>query len=150
MVGIKEKLYAHCQQYIDQRIATARQAIDAAQAGANEETKSSSGDKYETGRAMMQLEIEKNSVQLAEAMKLKRVLDQIKMEKNSVQIQPGSLVVTNQGNFFIAISVGQIVIEGETYLAISAGSPIGAKFMKLTVGATFAFAGKTYVIEEVW
>ena len=59
MTTIKQTLYNFCVTYINQRMATAQQAIHTAQASANEETKSSAGDKYETGRAMMQLEIEK-------------------------------------------------------------------------------------------
>ena len=67
MKSIKQELYKLCQTYIQQRILTAKQAIEAAQQAANNETKSSSGDKYETGRAMMQLEIEKDSAQLSES-----------------------------------------------------------------------------------
>lgn len=84
-------------------------AIEHAQLAANEETKSSAGDKYETGRAMMQLEIEKQSVQLAEAMKLKHVLSQINPEKTTETIQSGSLVFTDQGNFYISISAGKLI-----------------------------------------
>jgi hypothetical protein len=54
---------------VHQRIASAEEAIRMAQESANQEGKSSAGDKYETGRAMAQLEIEKASGQLAEANK---------------------------------------------------------------------------------
>jgi transcription elongation GreA/GreB family factor len=146
---IKQQLLAHCQAYLMQRMDTAQHAIKAAQASANEETKSSAGDKYETGRAMMQLEIEKNTVQLGETMKLKRMLDEIKIELNSLAVQPGSLVITNQGNFFLAISVGQITIEGAIYTAVSPASPIGMKLLKLKKDESFSFNGKTYSIKEV-
>jgi hypothetical protein len=70
-MDIKIKLYQYCVEFIDKRIAGAREAIQIAQDSANEETKSSAGDKYETGRAMAQLEIEKNTTQLEEALKQK-------------------------------------------------------------------------------
>jgi transcription elongation GreA/GreB family factor len=146
---IKQQLSAHCQAYLTQRANTARQAIKAAQASANEETKSSAGDKYETGRAMMQLEIEKNTVQLGETMKLKRMLDDIKIDASSLTVQTGSLVITDQGNFFLAISVGHISIEGKTYTAVSPSSPIGIQLLKLRQDESFLFNGKTYRIEEV-
>jgi hypothetical protein len=57
--ALKTKLLTLCIKYVDDRISATQQAIQSAQASANEETKSSSGDKYETGRAMAQLEIEK-------------------------------------------------------------------------------------------
>jgi sortase (surface protein transpeptidase) len=57
--ALKTRLHSLCVSYVGQRIETAQRAIAIAQASANEETKSSAGDKYETGRAMAQLEIEK-------------------------------------------------------------------------------------------
>jgi hypothetical protein len=48
LIRIKQQLYALCQEFISRRIIVAQQAIAAAQSAANEETKSSSGDKYET------------------------------------------------------------------------------------------------------
>jgi hypothetical protein len=66
-INIKESLYNHCMRYVQERIARIQNEIDLHQAAANEETKSSAGDKYETGRAMAQLDIERNSVQLREA-----------------------------------------------------------------------------------
>jgi hypothetical protein len=136
--------------YIMQRIATAQQAIQIAQSSANEETKSSAGDKYETGRAMMQLEIEKNTVQLSEAQKLKQILDQISPEKETTNIQLGSLVLTNQGNFYIAISAGELHIDGENYFAIAPTSPIGLKLKGQSKGSSFIFNNKTYRITNVY
>jgi hypothetical protein len=150
MLEVKRELYDYCQKYLAQRISTAQGAIKAAQASANEETKSSAGDKYETGRAMMQLEIEKNTVQLGEAMKLKGMLDKIKIDLASTTTQLGSLVITDQGNFFLAISVGQITIEGNMYVAVSPTSPIGSMVIGLKKNASFSFNGKTHLIQEVW
>jgi transcription elongation GreA/GreB family factor len=150
MLKIKQELYDYCQKYLAQRISTAQEAIKAAQASANEETKSSAGDKYETGRAMMQLEIEKNTVQLGETMKLKRMLDEIRIDFASATAQAGSLVITSQSNFFLAISVGQITIDGKIYTAVSPASPIGNMLLGLKKNASFSFNGKTYRIQEVW
>ena len=150
MIAIKQQLYNLCQEFISKRILAARQAIEEAQAAANEETKSSSGDKYETGRAMAQLEIEKNSAQLAEAFNTKRSLEQIKIDKQTDKALPGSLVITDNGNFFISISVGELVVENVTYIAVSAQSPAGARLMGLEVGATFALGSRTYRISQLW
>ena len=138
-----------CASFVEERIGAARQAIQLAQSSANEETKSSAGDKYETGRAMAQLEIENSTGQLAEAVKLKQALAQIDPEKETSVIQPGSVVFTNQGNYYIAISAGKLVVEGIGYIAISPGSPIGARLLKLSVGASFVFNNKVLRVERV-
>lgn len=150
MWNIKQKLYEQCQAYLAQRITTAQEAIRASQLSADDETKSSAGDKYETGRAMMQLEMEKDNVQLAEAVKLKQLLDKIRIDRQPAAIQHGNLVVTNESNFFIAISVGKLTIDGRIYFAISADSPIGSKLMGLNKGDSFTFGNKTHKIEQVW
>jgi transcription elongation GreA/GreB family factor len=149
MQNIKQELYHLCQDYLAKRIRAAREAIEAAQHAANNETKSSSGDKYETGRAMMQLEIEKNAAQLSESLKLKYALDQINIESGSGFVQAGSLVVTNREMVFIAISLGKIIVHDQTYLVISPASPLGQKFMGLKSGDATAFRGETYVIQDV-
>lgn len=149
MNPIKQQLHALCLAYVAQRIAAATQAIQSAQASANEETKSSAGDKYETGRAMAQLEIEKNSAQLAEAQKLAQVLSQINPEKKTETVQSGSVVLTSQGNYFIAIAAGQFTVENKTYYAISPSSPIAQKLMGLKSGDAFLFNKKEFVIEKV-
>ena len=147
---IKQLLYDQCTGYVRQRIETARLAIHVAQTSANEETKSSAGDKYETGRAMMQLEVEQNAQQLAEALKLKQALDQINPTLATSSAQQGSLVTTNHGDFYIAVSIGQMTVNGKQYVAISPVSPLGVKLMNGKAGTSFVFNGKNYTIENVY
>lgn len=146
---IKKQLFSLCEEYVDNIIDTAQEAIDIAQNSANEETKSSSGDKYETGRSMMQLEIEKLSSQLAEGLKLKKTLAQINKDRISPIVQPGSIVYTNNGNFFISISAGKLNIDGTDFMAISYSSPIGQELFNKKVNDEFEFRGKKFIIESL-
>ena len=146
---IKRELYNLCQEHINRRIESARLAINEAQQSANEETKSSSGDKYETGRAMAQLEIEKNAQQLAEALKLKRTLEQIPVDHPFAATQPGSLVITDRGSFFIAIGLGKVALQDKTYFVIATFSPLGLALAGSKVGDRVSFRDQTYVIEEL-
>ncbi len=147
--AIKQQLYDLCQEYILKRIDSSRSAIDAAQLSANEETKSSSGDKYETGRAMAQLEIEKNTAQYAEAVKLKNALDRIRIDLKPDKVQPGSLVLTDHGVFFIAISLGKVVLGGESYLVIAPASPLGLRLIGARVGDQVNFRDQTFVVKQL-
>ncbi len=142
MAHIKERLHLACMDYIEDRISTAQQAITAARESANDDTKSSAGDKYETGREMMQQEIDRNRKQLEESQKLKLVLEKIEPNKSTVLIQNGALVTTNYGKFYISISLGQIVVDDSIYFAVSSVSPIGLKLMKQVKGYEFDFNGK--------
>lgn len=149
MEKLKQQLYDLCVDYVNQRIANAEQVIEGAQNSANEETKSSAGDKYETGRTMMQQEAQWGRTQLAEAMKLKQDLDQIKIDPGTETVQAGSVVHTNKGVFFIAISAGKLELLKETIFAISMISPLGAKLLGKTAGASFELNGQTFQIQSV-
>lgn len=146
---IKEKLYKHCLAHIEQRIANSKKAMEEAQAAANEESKSSAGDKFETGRAMMQRERDKNAKQLTEAVHIKQVLKQINWERKTDTVEAGSLVITNQGAFFISISVGKIILDETIYFAISMATPIGKLLQGKRVGEEASFNERSYRVEEI-
>ncbi|MNT21403.1 hypothetical protein D3C72_1567410 [compost metagenome] len=149
MNTIKQHIYEACQFYIDQRVKTIENAIASAKEAASDDTKSSAGDKYETTREMMQQEIDRNTAQLNEALKLKQALSLIDPQQQSTIAQNGSLVITNNGNFYLSISAGAIDIDGTIYFAVSPVSPIGNKLLKLKRGDSIRFNGKDYQVNEL-
>ena len=95
-------------------------ALDkAAQQSANNETKSSAGDKYETGRAMMHLEKERLARQMIEVAKLRKPLEMINPEKIESTVALGSIVTTENRNYFLSVSLGEVELEEEKYFCIS-------------------------------
>jgi hypothetical protein len=148
-MNLKEELYKQCLEYVQSRMDAAQQGIDEAQQASKDDTKSSAGDKYETGRAMMQQETDRNMAQLNEANKLKVALNAINPTAVHTTIDTGSVVITNSGNFYLAISAGTLNVDGESYFAISPASPIGFKLKGLKVGDGFELNGKGYLIEGV-
>ena len=147
-LSIKQRLFDHCETYIQQKIMAAQNAIDAAQKAANEETKSSVGDKYETGRAMMQLEKEKHAAQLNEGLKLQKVLAQVTPQATPPTVGLGSLVITSQANYYIAISAGKVTLEEQHYFTISLASPIGQALQHLKAGEQIVFRGQHITIKN--
>lgn len=146
---LKFQLYNKCVDYMDQRISHIQAAIDAVSESGNDETKSSAGDKHETGRAMMQLEQEKNAKQLNETLELKKVLDRINPNQQSQVAALGSLVITNKEKFYISISAGKINIDTEIYYAVSPTSPIALKLIGLKVNQEINFNGSSYSILDI-
>lgn len=149
VIKLKQNLYNQCINYVHDRMQAAQQAIAEAQQAQHDDTKSSAGDKYETGREMAQQETDRNMAQLNEANKLKVILNGINPETASAQVENGSLVFTNNGNFYIAISAGAILLDGVSYFAVSLASPIGAKMRGLKQEDVFELNGKKYVINGV-
>ena len=148
-IDLKSELHRQCLAIVNQRITTVKKAIADAQATANSDTKSSAGDKYETTRSMMQLEIEQYSTQLGEAMKLKEALTKINPVLPTTVVQPGSLVLTDHGDFYLATSVGSMTVNDKPYVVLSPVSPVGACMMGLKTGGEFVFNKKTFVLKDV-
>ena len=134
---------------VNQRIGVIEKALKNAQEAANQETKSSAGDKYETGRAMMHLEKEKLAGQMTEVLKMKKALDLINADKVCNQVELGALVATAQAQYYISASVGKIEVNGQTVFAISPAAPIGQQLLSKKVGDSIHFAGKTMEIKDL-
>lgn len=149
LLTIKQNLYARCQEYVQQRMSTAQQAMDAAQESANSESKSSAGDKYETGRAMAQLERDRYAQLLAEACKMEQELTRLNVDKAYDTVQPGSLVTTNRGTFLISISAGKLTIDGLECFAVSPASPVAAALTGHRVGDVMTFNKVVYQVLSV-
>ncbi|WP_027421039.1 GreA/GreB family elongation factor [Crocinitomix catalasitica] len=147
--NIKPALYQHCFDYVNERVKSIQDALASSQESANSETKSTAGDKHDTARAMMQLDVEQKSKQLAEAQKLHIGLRQIKPDQKQTIVQLGAVVSTNLGSYYIAISIGKVDFEGQSYFVISPGSPIGQALFGKKKGDTAEFNGRNITIENV-
>jgi len=145
----KEKLYTKIMALIDERIETAQMAIASAKESRDSETKSSVGDKYETGRTLMQQEVEKNRVQLHKAEMLKTELENIDVKKKFDKVEFGSLVSDGINLYFIATALGKIDVDGKSCFCISLASPIGKALHNKSVGDKVTFMGRTIEVVEI-
>jgi transcription elongation GreA/GreB family factor len=146
METIKTELYNYCLSTIEDKLNTINSVFDSAQASANNETKSTAGDKHDTARAMAHLESEKNAKQLVEINKLKRVLPYLKEHIISEQASLGSLVITSAGNYYLSISLGKVKLHSKEYFLISAVTPIGKLLIGTSIGDVVSFNNKTIEI----
>ena len=149
-LSIKEKLYQACEDNIAQRIEMIQKRLDSIKESRTNETKSSVGDKHETGRAMMQLEEEKASYQLSNALESKRVLTGIDSSNTSNSARKGSLIITNQAKYYIAIGIGKVVIDNIIYYCISQDAPIAARLIGKSVGEETEFNGRKITLKEIY
>lgn len=146
---LKELLFERCSIFIENRINAIQGTIIEIQGALLEETKSSAGDKHETGRAMLQLEREKLGQQLSEAQIIKLKLDKIQPKTISKIVVLGSVVFSSQANYFIAISAGQQVINSDTFYAISTQTPIGQLLLSKKAGDTVIFRGQKITLTKI-
>ena len=143
---IKEALFNQCQSFVNKRLQTVEAVLSSNQKALQSETKSSAGDKHETGRAMLQLEMEKAGQQLSGIVQMKVVLSKIDVLKSSKNTCLGSVIITDKVSYFLSISAGQLVVADKSYFAISVSSQIGKLLLGKQEKEVISFNGKTIEI----
>jgi transcription elongation GreA/GreB family factor len=148
-MSIKDKLLEACKQQLDLRLLRMQKVIKDIENGLYTETKSTAGDKHETGRAMLQLEREKVGNQLYDIEKQRSLVQRIDLKRSHEQVALGSLVMTENANYFIALSLGALTIEGKKIYVISIESPMGRTLMGKTTGELVQFRDRTIKIIKI-
>ena len=147
---LKEQIRSQLIAGLDEKITLLHKEIASTQESRNADTKSSAGDKYETGRAMAQMELEKNQATLSRTIKLRKELLMMDLEKKFDKVEFGSLVFTKQGNYLISFGLGKITVSKQDYYAISLGSPIGKALYQKSAGDIVVFQGREILVLEVF
>ena len=144
----KEKLLEIIKNKISEKIQKFEDLIAETRAS-NNDTKSSMGDKYETGREMLQQEINNLQRQLNESLNQQTILQKMTSEPSS-KVQNGALVKISRGLFYISASIGEIVYEKQKVMTVSAESPLVKAMIGLNKGQTFSINNVNQTIEEIW
>lgn len=146
----KQKLIQTCSDYLKDKINSLQVIIKEVSESSNSESKSSAGDKHETSKAMMQLEIEKLGMQLKEAEQQLAEFEKVNFNKTFQMIEQGSLIETNRGYFLIASSIGKITVDDKTVFVISSKSPLAVVFAGKQQKDSLSINGVEYVIEHIF
>jgi transcription elongation GreA/GreB family factor len=146
---IKEALFNQCEAFANRRLKTVEAVISSNQLALQSETKSSAGDKHETGRAMLQLEMEKAGQQLAGIVQMKEILARVDLVKTVKNVRLGSIIFTEKINYFLSISAGQLVVADKIYFAVSVSSPIGKLLLGKEKNEEIIFNGMLYKVQKI-
>lgn len=149
MSTVKQQLYNLCKESLVQSIQEIESVIAERREAVGNETKSSMGDKYETTREMLQQDINMNLERLSKVKAELATLEIINPENVNTQISPGAFVKTDNGSFFIAVSIGKVKLLDENIFVISAHSPIALAMSGKKIQSTFTFNSRKYLIKEV-
>ena len=145
----KLKVYKACEKVVLEKRKLLSQQLDSARLSANSETKSSAGDKHETGRALAQLEQENLAKQFSFLERLESDLSQLKAAQISEKVEKGALVQTDKMTLFFGVALGELKVENKSVFAISTASPIGKIALDKTMGDSFIVNGNTHNISYI-
>jgi len=149
MIDFKNKIHQQLIQDLEDKLKHISKAIETSMQARDSETKSSMGDKYETGRAMAQSEIDKLANNKISCKNQLNELKNLNPEIKSNIITSGSLVETNHETFYFSIPFGKVSVNNKEVFVISPYSPIGMVLKSKKVGDTIEFKGKTYTVTNV-
>ena len=146
---LKQKIYSQFRQILETKINGLQQQLNDLKESTANETKSTAGDKYETARAMLQIEQDNTRRQLQESLEQQSAFNAIEITISSHEIIRGSLVKTNKGYLFISVALGKIIVDGINVIALSPQSPLGKQLMALRVNDNTTINNISYAIEEI-
>jgi transcription elongation GreA/GreB family factor len=143
----KRVVFAHVAAELSDKIEALQIQFDELQKALKSETKSTAGDKHETGRAMAQLEQEKLSNQLVKTTTLRNALSKVNPNQIHDVIKYGSLVKTSKGYFFFSIGLGAVKVGSDEVFCMTATSPLGKELLGKKTGETIQLNGPIEIIE---
>lgn len=148
MLALKIKIIEKIKKEIEDKIRDTKLNFEQAREARNSDTKSSAGDKYETGREMIQIEMNKLQGLLDQYNTQLNMINSIERKENQL-VKMGTLVKSTQGLFFIGLGLGKLTCEELDFFAISLDSPLGALLKSKQKGDFYEIAGKKYQILDL-
>jgi len=149
-IKFKELLKKECCFVLKKRSINSNSAMQDSQESANNQEKSSAGDKYETSRAMGQIDRDMYAYQLLEAEKDMNIITNLEIDKINQVIKPGSVFEINSQLIFVAIGLGTILVNNISVLVISYKSPLYEQLKFKSVGDLVFFKNENHQIETIF
>jgi hypothetical protein len=148
----KQKLLELIIASFSEKLIESQRDLGMLQESANSETKSSAGDKYETGRAQAQIEIGKLKGIIQVLNEQVAFCHRYLANNNTMNVvSTNSLVYTTEGIFYIMVNYGKLVYENQTIYVISQESPLAKLIWSETIGANFLMPNnKTALITAIY
>ena len=146
---IKKILFSHCKADLEKKIEILELQKKSLQKDLTSEIKSSVGDKHETSRAMIQLELEKLGNQIHKIELNYQRLNAIKDFKTSSIVSLGSIIFTNKANYFLAVAADSCKINSKVFYCISSQSPIGKLLIGKKINQSIRFNDIESIILEI-
>ena len=115
--------------------ATLQQTIDSK----NSDTKSSSGDKFETSREMAQIEISKIEKEIVKTEQL--IAD--------LTAKASKFIITDKGSFLVSIPFGKLMVNSVDVFCISNSAPIRKQLVNTEISDNFEYRGVAYNILSI-
>lgn len=145
---LKKRIYNKCLSILEENAETARQTMNQIQKDANEAEQEH--DVFDGSRSELLRERDIYAEQLQKAVDEIQILKKVSFDGLEDQVEFGAVVLTNRQKMFIALGLGKVDVDGETYYVISKDTPIYQAMEGLRQGDRFSFNNMDFEIKDVF
>ena len=149
-IKFKQLLKSTCIDILQKRVGAAEFTMLQAQEWANSEDKSSAGDKYETSRAMGQIDRDLHARQAAEARRELQTAKQINAEQINTTFIKGSIAVCKGEYYFSSVGLGRVKVGDHKIIFLSPDAPLSRAMFLKKESDTIFFNQMKMILEEVY
>ncbi|MDK2908500.1 MAG: hypothetical protein PWR20_67 [Bacteroidales bacterium] len=146
-LNVKQKVYEAVLRAQEEAAELARQAMTEADQAAQEEVNTM--DIYESYRSQYLQKSEMFARQFQKASEQLEIIRRIDPNRKCEAVEFGAAVITSKQKMFIAIGMGKIEIDGETWYVISPQVPIFAAMKGKREGDEFSFNNVKHKIMQI-
>jgi hypothetical protein len=107
-------------------------------------------DVFDGSRSELLRERDIYAEQLQKAVDDIHILKKVSFDGLEDKVEFGAVVITNRQKMFIALGLGKVEVEGDTYFVISKDVPIYKAMEGLKKGDSFEFNNMKFEIEDVF
>ena len=135
---------------LNNQIKVIQNRITSLSEDAQNDEKSSAGDKHETGLAMMHLEQEKLNAKLNEFLEMQQIALKLSENKTVEKVVLGSIVKTNKAVFYLSVPIQPINYKNMQVFCVSIHAPLIQPLLNKQVGEEVTFNNISHKIVEIF
>ena len=140
----------HLLGHVDKDLAEARARMASLKESLGAESKSSAGDKHETGRAMIHLEQERVQDTLGRLEHMRGILVQRAAAGKAIQrVSPGALVETTGPWVLVGVPLGKVQLPNALVLCVGAEAPLALQWHGAKPGDEVALGPQKFTIQAI-
>ncbi|SFN37218.1 DNA phosphorothioation-dependent restriction protein DptG [Paenimyroides ummariense] len=135
---------------LNNQIENLQNQISSLSEDAQNDAKSSAGDKHETSLAMMHLEQEKLNAKLTEFLDMQQVALKLSESKTVEKVVLGSIVKTSKAIFYVSVPIQPVNYKNTQVFCVSVYAPLIQSLLNKEVGAEVTFNNISHKIVEIY
>ena len=147
---MRDIILKHLLDHVDKDLTEAKARMASLKESLGAESKSSAGDKHETGRAMIHLEQERVQDTVGRLEHMRGILIQSAAQDKVIQrVSPGALVETTGPWVLVGVPLGKVQLPDALVLCVGAEAPLAQQWHGAQPGDQVALGPQQLTIQAI-